>query len=321
MTNHVEARYDESDKMFLPPLRTLGFNPKLTLNDSLLAQSYIEAYDISYPEAIHRIEDEVNELRQVLETEGSYELNDIGILFLNDDGNYEFSPCEAGILTPALYALSSFEIEKVVPTVQVKTAELREPKEQPAEAETKKAEKVPALSISAPEEPSEARTVSIKVSLLRNLAAAALVLLAFLLFPKQLSNEAPQKATIDSSLLTKVMPKNSITGTTAISNEAKVQTPEAKAENPKQEIQSSESQVQISAPYYTLVLASHVTKKNAAAYVEELKTQGFEARVISHTSTKVIYGRYDTEEEAYNQLRQLRGNRPFAEAWVLKMMP
>ena len=96
MTNHVDARYDNDDRMFLPPLRTLGFNPKLTLNDSLLAQSYIEAYDISYPEAIHRIEDEVNELRQHLENNGSYELNDIGTLFLNDDGNMEFKPCEAG---------------------------------------------------------------------------------------------------------------------------------------------------------------------------------------------------------------------------------
>ena len=49
MTHHIQARYDADDQMFLPPLRTLGFNPQLTMNDSLLVQSYIEAYDISYP--------------------------------------------------------------------------------------------------------------------------------------------------------------------------------------------------------------------------------------------------------------------------------
>ena len=78
MTHHVEARYDEADNTFLPPLRTLGFNPKLKLNDSLLAQSYVEAYDISYPEAVNRIEEEVNELKQHIQNEGSYELTDIG---------------------------------------------------------------------------------------------------------------------------------------------------------------------------------------------------------------------------------------------------
>ncbi|HEY9550751.1 MAG TPA: SPOR domain-containing protein, partial [Prevotella sp.] len=42
MAHHVEARFDEGDDVFLPPSRTVGFNPQLKLNDSLLAQSYIE---------------------------------------------------------------------------------------------------------------------------------------------------------------------------------------------------------------------------------------------------------------------------------------
>ena len=110
MTHHVEARYDADDQMFLPPLRTLGFNPQLTMNDSLLVQSYIEAYDISYPEALRRIESEVEELKQHIEAAGCYELNDIGELSLNEEGKYIFSPCEAGILTPELYGLSTFEM-------------------------------------------------------------------------------------------------------------------------------------------------------------------------------------------------------------------
>ena len=57
--HHIEARYAETEQLFLPPLRTLGFNPQLTMNDSLLALSYVEAYDISYPEALRRIENDV----------------------------------------------------------------------------------------------------------------------------------------------------------------------------------------------------------------------------------------------------------------------
>ena len=105
MAHHVEARYNEEEQRYLPPLRTLGFNPLLKLNDSLLAQSYIEAYDISYPEATRRIEEEVDELKQHLCNEGEYELKGIGTLRINDEGNYIFEPCEAGILTPDLYGL------------------------------------------------------------------------------------------------------------------------------------------------------------------------------------------------------------------------
>ena len=80
MAHHVEARYDDGDHTFLPPSRTLGFNRQLRLNDSLLAQSYVEAYDLSYPEALTRIGNEVEEMRQHLHNEGFYELNDLGVL-------------------------------------------------------------------------------------------------------------------------------------------------------------------------------------------------------------------------------------------------
>ena len=112
IASHIPATYDERDCLFLPPQRTLGFNPKLNINDSLLVQSYTEAYDISYPDAQNRISGEVNELKQIIYNEGSYELCDIGTLYLNNDGNLEFKPCEAGILTPDLYSLSSFEMKR-----------------------------------------------------------------------------------------------------------------------------------------------------------------------------------------------------------------
>lgn len=41
VAHHAEASYDENDALFLPPYRTLGFNPVLQMNDSLLVQSYI----------------------------------------------------------------------------------------------------------------------------------------------------------------------------------------------------------------------------------------------------------------------------------------
>ena len=118
--HHVDARYDGRDSMFLPPLRTIGFNPQLQMNDSLLALSYVEAYDISYPEALNRIADEVTEMRQTLENSGKFELNDIGTIILNEDGNYTFEPCEAGILTPELYGLGGLNM---LPLAQISAEE------------------------------------------------------------------------------------------------------------------------------------------------------------------------------------------------------
>ena len=111
MAHHVDARRDETDGSILPPMRTIGFNQKLTINDSLLAKSYVEAYDISYPDAMRRIEDEVRELRQRIDIDGQYEFRDLGVINLNKDGHYEFTPCPAGILTPELYGLSPVDIQ------------------------------------------------------------------------------------------------------------------------------------------------------------------------------------------------------------------
>ena len=122
MAHHVDARYDDRDSMFLPPLRTIGFNPQLQMNDSLLALSYVEAYDISYPEALNRIADEVTEMRQTLENSGKFELNDIGTIILNEDGNYTFEPCEAGILTPELYGLGGLNM---LPLAQISAEEVQ----------------------------------------------------------------------------------------------------------------------------------------------------------------------------------------------------
>ena len=107
ITHSIPARYEYHDNCFLPPLRTLGFNPQLQMNDSVLVQSYVEAYDLSYPEALRRIEGEVAELRQCLEDKGRYTLENLGELTINQDGNYEFSPCESGILSPELYGLGT----------------------------------------------------------------------------------------------------------------------------------------------------------------------------------------------------------------------
>ena len=326
MAHHVEASYDEGDSTFLPPLRTLGFNPKLTMNDSLLVQSYVEAYDLSYPEALRRIEDEVTELRQHLDTEGCYELNDIGLLELNEDGNLVFTPCEAGILTPSLYGLSSFEMKRI----GQQTAKMAAT---PARQQTPVAEK-PLLAAEAEEEEEEKddeHIIEIKMSWVRNAVAIAAAIAAFLLMTTPVSNSETtgvsmgnlnptvfQSMTVKDTNMQKVDIKKPAGSQAAAKADTALTAAPAKAQPAELPAQPTEAAQQKEG--YTIVLASYITKKNAEAFVEQLHKKGFDdAEVFVRKSvTRVILGSFASEADAHDRLRSLRSSEEFKEAWVMR---
>lgn len=339
MAHHIDARYDGRDNMFLPPLRTVGFNPQLTMNDSLLALSYVETYDISYPEALRRIEDEVVEIRQSLENEGKFEIENIGMLFLNEDGNISFEPCEAGILTPDFYGLGGFDM---LPIAQIGNGEQQNENQNVAmtvnlakeEQPVKNEPEAPAVPASnsvfiaeEEEEEEKAEFISIKKSWLRNMAAACIALIAFFTISTPLGSPTIEKSQIDTGMLTRIMPKEM---TPVKSNELLLPTDEPKliettpTDKAAAKVPSMAQDSEIATPtasYYSIVLASRVTKRNAASYVEYLQGKGFkEARVlITDNNVKVIYGNYSSESEAYNTLNRLHTNEAFTDGWITKV--
>ena len=325
MAHHIEAHYDEEDGVFLPPQRTIGFNPQLKLNDALLAQSYIEAYDISFPEAVRRIEGEVAELRQHLDNEGRYELNNLGVLKVNDEGKLEFTPCEAGILTPELYGLSSFEMPLLGIVSQDKPEETIIKKEIEEEA------KAPVLTIDESHEESDTKeeqdddhAIVIKMSWIRNVVAVAAALLAFFMMTTPVSNtefegisksqitlpvihkDSNQKDKLDSQVVKEILQhQDTLTLDTATNHEP---TPQP-AETTVPEIKSG----------FCIVLASQVSEHNAEEFVSKLQKQGIDdARVyINNNIRRVICGNFETESEAYQQLKQIHEIEP--DAWVYRM--
>lgn len=328
MAHHVDARYDESDHTFLPPLRTIGFNPQLKMNDSLLAQSYIEAYDISYPEAIKRIEDEVNELRQHLENDGKFELNDIGVIYLNGQHHIEFEPCEAGILTPELYGLSSFEMQPVSaiaaatekPMTIVVESKKKQDEQRPVAVE-QEAEEPLKLSSNIFVNDDDDRTVSISIGSLRNLAVACIVIIAFLLMPSPIGNgkhNTQQTSNIDTGMLYRIMPRD-----ISLAKALPVTTAQVQATKPRAEKLDTAKNAVDASPYYSLVLASRVTRKNARAYVATLQRKGYaEAMVLPRPKgAKVIYGKYQSKKQAYRAQQKLNDNKEFADCWIMLVKP
>ena len=58
IAHYQPARYIKEENLYLPPVRTIGFNPQLTINDGLLAQSYMQAHHTDFPDATRMIEEE-----------------------------------------------------------------------------------------------------------------------------------------------------------------------------------------------------------------------------------------------------------------------
>ena len=324
--HHIEARYDDADGVFLPPLRTLGFNPQLKINDSLLVQSYIEAYDISYPEALRRIESEVDELCQRLANDGYYEMTDIGVLEVNEDGNTIFTPCEAGILTPGLYGLSSFEMkpmvmdvaEEISPSAQKAKSATTVPLttkvfDQPTPQQSGEEDNTDSVS----EEEAE-KTICIKVSWLRNagITAAAAILLLLVFLP--ISHSGLQNVNIGdfngTSFFSKLMPKDSQMNNINISDiksgnkgaamkdldkdSQKKSRKEAVEDSMKYSGKNSEKdsekdsgkaieKVTAKTDTFCIVLASCIPQKNAERYVEQLHNKGFD-KAFTMVNNKMV---------------------------------
>ena len=334
--HHVEARFDESDDVFLPPLRTLGFNQQLKINDSLLVQSYIEAYDISYPEALRRIEGEVEELRQRLANDGYYEMTDIGVLEMNEDGNIIFTPCEAGILTPELYGLSSFEMQPLMAeesTTSASSTQVQKPNVEPTPITTTVFDQVGQKEETSANDAGQdtdtdedaEKTICIKVSWLRNagIAAAAALLLFFVIFP--ISHSGLKNVNIGdfngTSFFSKLMPKDSQMNNINIS-EIKASAKDTSRQSVKDSVKDSIKGIEpkVKSDTFCIVLASCIPQKNAERYVEQLHKKGFDKAyaMVNNKMVRVIYGNYTSETDAYNDLQKIRSKDEFEQAWILK---
>ena len=157
---------------FLPPTRTIGFNPQLKLNDGLLVQSYMAVYDTNFSDATKIVEEQVAELIAVLHKEGKVDLANVGELRYTIHGAYEFIPYENRITTPYLYGLDSFEMKEL--------AVLHKPEEK-------------VLIPVAAQERTKPYEIRINRAVLRNAVAMIAAIALFFAFSTPIENTAVEK--------------------------------------------------------------------------------------------------------------------------------
>ena len=332
----MAASYDETNNVFLPPSRTIGFNPRLTMNDSLLAQSYVNCYDISYPEALTRIEHDVDDLKHLIESEHTHTICGVGRISLLEDGKYDFTPEGSGIITPSLYGFAAYEISMRDSNAKdnATNAELIErddvkPQSFASEIFTTGKPIVTPVKDNKQKETSESAgrkeiSVRIPIRIVKHVAAACIILFVLLSFPARLgdaSTSALRQSGIDTSLLYEIMPKDITSGKPNSLNAIQQDTAGNK-ESMDLCKKSTDSVPAIqSERYYSIVLASRITQKNAEDYVEKLHKNGLADATIYITKgmTMVTYKRFKKRTDANNAMRKLVGKGEFADCWITEI--
>lgn len=330
VAHYAPATHVKEENLFLPPTRTIGFNPQLKLNDGVLVQSYMSAYDTSFADANRIVEKEVSEFIGLLHEEGKAHLENIGEIHYNIYGNYEFIPYDYKITTPSLYGLDSFEMH------ELSTLQQREKVLVPANLEKEK----------------KTYEISINRAFLRNAAAMIVAIVLFFAFSTPVENTDVQKNNYaqllpgelfeqiekQSVAVTPVYVKNDVAQQTKktsasakTSSIPKLAADKAQTSRPiavkevkvaKQEVVpapvSVKPQANVDHPYH-IIVAGGISFKDAEAMANQLNSKGFAEAKALNTDGKVRVSirSFENREEATKQLLELRKNETYKNAWLL----
>ena len=332
VAHYAPATHIKEENLFLPPTRTIGFNPQLKLNDGVLVQSYMSAYDTNFADATRMVEKEVNELIRLLHEEGKAHLENIGEIHYNIYGNYEFIPYDFKITTPSLYGLDSFEM------CELSALQQKEKVLVPANLQKEK------------------KTYEIRINraFLRNAAAMIAAIVLFFAFSTPVENTDIQKNNYaqllpgelfeqiekQSVAVTPVHMKNNaaveqqrkkVVASAKTSSTPKLTANKVKTSKPiavkevkvtKQEAApastSVKPQVKANQPYH-IIGAGGISLKDAEAMAKQLNAKGYAEAKALNTDGKVRVSirSFENREEATKQLLELRKNENYKNAWLL----
>lgn len=281
VTNEISAKINNTTHTFYAPSKQLTFNSHLQNNDGLLANFIAEAKNISYPNALEFINNEVNNWKLQLKTEG-LEIDKVGTLQLNSEGKLIFDPYNS-----VNYLTSSFGLNSYVSPV--------------VSREVYK-EKVRVLETIAPIFPSE-ETKKRTPAFIKYAASAAIIFalgsVGYMEYQKSIQRNLVAEAQIKQQKVEKTIQE----ATFVISN-------------PLPTITLSVAKETFN---YHIIAGAFRDVENAEKKLQELKSKGFNAKILGTNKwnlTQVAYGSFNDEIEATNKLNSIKKTES-ADAWLL----
>lgn len=281
LTQRASATIDAATNTFYPPKKTVSFNEQIQKNDGLLAHYVADVEKIPFEIANEKVSKRVSLIKSLLTQGETVTFKNIGDLVFNSEGNIVFEPSNQLNYLTNSFGLSQF----VSPSVS------REVYKQEVEA----LEKVIPLTVS--HEKRNARPYF-------KYAAVALIALTVggLVSSKYYIDQIEQHNQIAQKQATKQL-------------EAKIEQATFSL-NPLPAI--TLNVIKQSGNYHVVAGAFRV-EDNCEQILSELKAQGYNARTIGvnkYGLHEVVYGSYETAEDALTILRTVRKNYN-EDAWLL----
>ncbi|MFD2916981.1 HU domain-containing protein [Psychroserpens luteus] len=282
LTHRVSAKLNETTHSFYPPKKTLSFNEQLQTNDGLLANYIAEVEKVPYLVAVEKIAKQVKSIKSYLIESETIELNNIGDLILNKEGNINFEPSNhINYLTDA-FGLSPFKTAQVTREVYKETVEA--------------VEKVIPIAITPEKRKSRPYLKYAAIGLIF-LTAGGFVASNY--YGKQVDthNQIAQEEANEQL-------------------DAKVQEATFVINSP---LPAATLQVEKKIGNYHIVAGAFRVEANSDKKVQQLKDKGFKARKIGmnrYGLHEVVYSSHTDRIEALNALRAIKSTQN-RDAWLL----
>jgi hypothetical protein len=136
LTSYLPARIIQGSNRFYPPSCKIAFNASLSANDGILASHISKTTGVSYQEAVESIRKWVDNSYKFMHSGEKLQLEGIGYLRLNSEGNLQFEPeLRENFLgnsfgLPSFFAKAVFReeedsIEKNIPRVKGRPSKMK----------------------------------------------------------------------------------------------------------------------------------------------------------------------------------------------------
>lgn len=293
-----EAVINSESGILLPPGRSFSFNPKLTYQDGLLVQSFMQDHNISQNEAIVKVNLAIDELKKQLSSSKGINIDGVGTFLQNSDGHIQLIDNSLDTNSTDTFGLPKLQIEKLNKEIDL--------------VDNKKDEVLPVKS---------PKSKSISINYGKWIAAAAVFLLMFLV-TKPVSDES-MSLNVAGPTFDFFEAKHKV----AI-QESKVSQPEV--ENQKQEEQIDKKRINeenisvLPEPpqtKYCIIVSSLANRTAAYKKLDYYKKAGFKNASIIYGKGRyrISIGNFSNKEIGISKLNEIRSfSVRYKDAWLLK---
>ena len=285
---------------FRPARKEIVFNPTLTYDDGLLAESYMEHYGMDFNEAQQAIRRDVSALQTTLADDDRLTLEGIGAFRRTDDGTLLFDPVSDATSTYAIgsYGLPLFYMPPLTP--ESAAPAFAAPATSPAAA--------PPVHTQPPHAVRERIPTALRVVGQTAAVAAAAVALYFSISTpvREVDNTSYTAGFVPSELLHDLSEK-----------EQPTPRPQDEASGKVSEKATGKN---VEVTIYSIVIGSFNDSASARKLISELPSEDRKhAQVVTNDAgrVRVIVGGYQDRKAAAAALAQWRQRQKFQSAWLM----